>query len=258
MRSKRLVEQLRQQDWVAVAIEFVIVVVGVLLAMQVSNWNEQRLERERGRAYDERIVTELRSNIDDMDQRAAYAEQVIGHAEAALASFHKSPSAMGEQFLVDLYQASQIQTGSITRASYDEAISSGALLNVGDPRLRVRLANYFAVAQSSIAIWDEATPYRNRIREILPDAVQGPIQAHCNDILSTDAQGMIAARLPSQCTLHLTPQQIAQAVAVVRAAPNLQADLTRCLSSTRQKVIQYQSVSHAAAELVEAMARRQQ
>lgn len=254
MRSKRLIEQLRQQDWVAVAIEFVIVVVGVLLAMQVSNWNEQRLERERGRAYYDRIATELRSNIDDMDQRAAYSDQVMGHAEAALAAFHQPAKDLGEQFLVDLYQASQIQTGSITRASYDEAISSGALLNVGDPRLRVRLANYFAGAQSSVAIWDEPTPYCNRIREILPDAVQRPIQARCNDIISTDTQGMSAARLPTQCALHLTPQQIAHAVAVVRATPNLETDLTRCISSTRQKVIQYRSTSHAAEELVEAMA----
>lgn len=255
MRSTRLIEQLRRQDWIAVTIEFIIVVVGVLLAMQVSNWNEQRLEHERGRAYYARIVTELRSNIDDMNQRAAYYQQVIGHAEAALAAFHQPASALGEQFLVDLYQASQIQTGPITRASYDEAISSGALSNVGDPRLRVRLANYFALAEASPIIWDETTPYRNRIRELLPDAVQGPIQTNCNDILSADAQGMMSSRLPTQCALHLTPQQIAQAVAVVRAAPNLETDLTRCLSSTRQKVIQYQMMSRAAGGLVAAMAR---
>ena len=174
MQSKRLIEQLRRQDWVAVAIEFIIVVVGVLLAMQVANWNEQRLEHERGRAYYQRILTELRSNISDMDQRAAYYEQVIGHADAALVAFHDPASSLGEPLLVDLYQASQIQTGPITRASYDEAISSGALLSVGGPQLRVRLANYFSLAESSQMIYDETTPYRDRIRGLLPDAVQMP------------------------------------------------------------------------------------
>lgn len=65
---------------------------------------------------------------------------------------------------------------------------------------------------------------------------------------------MVRTRLPTRCTLNLTPQQIAQAVALVRAAPNLDVDLTRLLSSTRQKVIQYQTMSRNAAELVGAMA----
>lgn len=257
MRSKRLIEQLRRQDWLAVAIEFIIVVVGVLLAMQVTNWNEQRLEHERGRAYYQRILTELRSNVSDMDQRAAYYEQVIGHAEAALAAFHQPASALGGPSLVDLYQASQIQTGPITRASYDEAISSGALLSVGDPQLRVRLANYFSFAEASQTIYDEATPYRDRIRGLLPDAIQMRIQADCNDIISTDAQGMASATLPTHCVLDLTPQQVAQAIAVVRAAPNLELDLTRWLSSLRQKVIQFRLLSSSAGDLVDTMATRQ-
>lgn len=253
MRSKRFLEHLRQQDWVAVAIEFVIVVVGVLLAMQVTNWNDQRLERERGRAYYERILTELRSNIDDMNQRVAYYDQVMGHAEAALAAFHQPASSLDAQFLVDLYQASQIQTGPITRASYEEAVSSGALLYVGDAQLRVRLENFFALADAGPTIWDETTPYRDRIRGLLPDAVQLPIQSNCNDISTTDAQGMTSSRLPTQCVLHLTPQQIAHAVALVRAAPDLETDLVRWLSSTRQKVIQYQVLSRSAAALVDTM-----
>lgn len=257
MQSKRLIEQLRRQDWVAVAIEFIIVVVGVLLAMQVANWNEQRLEHERGRAYYQRILTELRSNISDMDQRAAYYEQVIGHADAALVAFHDPASSLGEPLLVDLYQASQIQTGPITRASYDEAISSGALLSVGGPQLRVRLANYFSLAESSQMIYDETTPYRDRIRGLLPDAVQMRIQADCNDITSIDAQGMTSATLPTQCALHLTPQQVAQAIAVVRAAPDLEVDLTRWLSSLRQRVIQFRSLSNHARELADTMATRQ-
>jgi hypothetical protein len=41
MILRRTMEHLRRQDWVAVAIEFVIVVLGVFVATQVSNWNEE-------------------------------------------------------------------------------------------------------------------------------------------------------------------------------------------------------------------------
>lgn len=257
MKSKRLIEQLRRQDWVAVAIEFVIVVAGVLLAMQVTNWNQQRLDQERGRAYYQRILTELRSNIGDMNNRAAYSEQVVGHAEAALAAFERPTQVHGEQFLVDLYQASQIQAGSITRASYDEAISSGALLDVGEAELRVRLANYFSLAASSQLIYDQTTPYRERIRGLLPDAVQMRIQADCNDINFTDAQGLVSARLPVQCALNLTPQQVARAIAVVRAAPDLEHDLSRWISAQRQSVITFRLIASHARELVDTMTTRE-
>lgn len=42
MILRRVMEHLRRQDWTAVAIEFVIVVLGVFVATQVSNWNEER------------------------------------------------------------------------------------------------------------------------------------------------------------------------------------------------------------------------
>jgi hypothetical protein len=253
VHSKRFLEHLRRQDWLAVGIEFVIVAAGVLLAMQVTNWNEQRLQQERGRAYYQRILADLRSNVNDMEQRAAYFEQVTAHAEAALAALRQPAPEPDEQFLVDLYQASQIQVGPITRASYDEAVASGALESVGDPSLRERLANYFSLADAEQRIYDQTTPYRDRIRRFLPDAVQVRMMTNCNDINSTDAQGLVSAALPIHCSLHLTRQQITEAVAAVRAAPELPLDLNRELSNLRLKVIQFRVVSNAARQIVRAM-----
>ena len=43
MILRRLIEHLRHEQWAAIAIELVIVVLGVFIGMQVSNWNQQRL-----------------------------------------------------------------------------------------------------------------------------------------------------------------------------------------------------------------------
>ena len=45
MILRGLGERLRQQDWIAVTIEFALVVAGVFLGIQMSNWNDQRKER---------------------------------------------------------------------------------------------------------------------------------------------------------------------------------------------------------------------
>ncbi len=42
MILRRVIEHVRQQQWTAVGIDFCIVVVGVFIGIQVSNWNDER------------------------------------------------------------------------------------------------------------------------------------------------------------------------------------------------------------------------
>lgn len=59
MILRRVTEHVRSQNWTAVALDFVIVVVGVFIGIQVSNWND--FQRERG---DERLILEeLRQSL---------------------------------------------------------------------------------------------------------------------------------------------------------------------------------------------------
>jgi hypothetical protein len=65
---KRVAARLRTQDWVAVAIELALVVTGVFIGIQVSNWNEQR----KGRALEHdsllRIAQDVRGDVADLDE----------------------------------------------------------------------------------------------------------------------------------------------------------------------------------------------
>lgn len=57
MLLRRINEDVKNQNWIAIGIDFVIVVVGVFIGIQVSNWNE-RLEFEK---REEALMRELRS-----------------------------------------------------------------------------------------------------------------------------------------------------------------------------------------------------
>ena len=39
---RHVIAHLRRQDWTAVAIELVVVIVGVFIGVQASNWNAER------------------------------------------------------------------------------------------------------------------------------------------------------------------------------------------------------------------------
>jgi len=44
---RRLSQSLKEQNWTAILIEFVLLVVGVFLGIQASNWNEARIGQAR-------------------------------------------------------------------------------------------------------------------------------------------------------------------------------------------------------------------
>ena len=63
MILRRIIAYFRKQEWTAIGIDFVIVVVGVLVATEVSNWNATRLMRQQGAEFSERLVTDLREEV---------------------------------------------------------------------------------------------------------------------------------------------------------------------------------------------------
>lgn len=42
MLLRRVMEHVTEQNWTAIGIDFVIVVLGVFIGLQVSNWNDAR------------------------------------------------------------------------------------------------------------------------------------------------------------------------------------------------------------------------
>ncbi|MBI1393567.1 MAG: hypothetical protein GC152_12565 [Alphaproteobacteria bacterium] len=68
MILRRLTEHIRTQNWFAVALDFVIVVVGILIAFQITTWNEGRQDRRD----EQRYLAELAANLEtDLDQARA-------------------------------------------------------------------------------------------------------------------------------------------------------------------------------------------
>lgn len=62
MILRRIIAHLRKQEWTAIGIDFVIVVVGVFVGMQVTNWNEERQAAVRREQVVALLVADLRDS----------------------------------------------------------------------------------------------------------------------------------------------------------------------------------------------------
>lgn len=81
MILRRLTKHVKDQNWFAVVLDFLIVIVGILIAFQITNWNEARKDRIEAAASRERLIADLRADLDAFAVRRQWYEEVL---EAAL------------------------------------------------------------------------------------------------------------------------------------------------------------------------------
>ena len=248
MISRRLYEHIQSHNWFAVAVDFLIVVIGVFVGIQVSNWNAGRIEKQAARTYVERIREDIDASARSIENMVSYYRSVKQHALAALTAFDRPQSELDQQFLIDAYQASQILMRTVERSTYDEILSAGAMNSIPDVEVRRRIANYYKNVDAIEELMRYVPPYRENLRRYLPYPVQAAIFEHCDDVATMDASGYASATLPERCDLGLPTETIASGIAAIRTS-DLRLDLARRLSDLDTKLKNYQRLIDRGAAL---------
>jgi hypothetical protein len=253
MLLRRTIEHFRNQEWTAIAIDFVIVVVGVFIGIQVSNWNQARVDRDKAASYRQRLVDELQFNARQYRQQAAYYTIVKHHGLAALASLERRSGSNGQAFVIDAYQATQMDLNPAKHFVFDELLSAGLVGLLGGEDLQELTSDYYLSLETNVSQMAEAPPYRDMLRRAMPYGVQARIRDRCGDRLVYWGKQPIGVTLPAKCELELAPADISEAARRVRAAPEIAADLTRYLSALDQKLSVLSGTARQTDELVAAL-----
>jgi hypothetical protein len=221
MILRRLAQNLKTQNWTAITIEFVLLVLGVFLGIQVANWNQDRVDERRGRTHAIRLGNDLEQDLASRKALVSYYAAVLESVERADRLF-ADPLADPKQLLVAAYRASEINYRPPSRATWDEIVSSGetGLL----PREAARAAAEYFASDAARTTFDRlsVSAYRRGVRRIIPLAVQNALRKGCGDV--RDAGQRIVGFMPD-CTLQIDPALIVSTSAALRADPNVQADL---------------------------------
>ena len=236
MLLRRIREHLAAQNWTAVGLDLVIVVVGVFLGIQVSNWNDARLERQAGKVYRQRLLDDFKANAEDLAMRSRYYSQVRDRAAAALAVVRNPEAPAGEQFLINLYEATQIIPRRMKRSTWDEILSTGALNLVGSPERREMVSNYYVSVDTVEFTFGAVTPLRAYIRARMPYDIQARVRERCPESIRSDARYNIESRLAASCTLALPPARTAEVAARLRQDPQLEEQLNAALTDLDSKI----------------------
>lgn len=225
MILRRLTANLRAQNWTAIAIEFLIVVLGVFIGTQVSNWNQARIEKHETEQLLVNLRPELEGQLRFFRDVRDYYRVTRTYADRALGGWEGPADISDEQFVIAAYQASQI-TGIGTNAE-NWAVTFGGeqLRNIENPTIRRNLEVVVTSDYAPIGLNAAASRYREQVRRLIPIALQDAIRRACGDRISVQKGGFVRITLPETCHLRIPPNEAAKVAASLRARPDLAEEL---------------------------------
>lgn len=219
---RHVISHLCRQDWMAVIIELVIVILGVFIGIQVSNWNQARADAQLGQDYAKRLAHDLSTDLAGVSAESAYYSAVLQSVRKT-DELLREPAADPRELVVNAYRATEILYNAPRRATWDQIVSSGHLGLLPAKAVDSGLSEYFAfdTAQDLYNTgWRSA--YRKIVREIIPLDMQIAMHKTCSDVRNRD--GYIVGFV-QRCEFEADPAALATVAAALRSDPRVAASL---------------------------------
>ena len=252
MILRSVTKHVRDQNWFAVFLDLLIVVFGVFIGIQVSNWNEQLAGERQAHVLLKRIHNDLSNDVLAISAELDYQSVVRNYAMTAVDAMNGVDDVSDEQFVIGAYQATQVNNAWSNRATYNEMVSTGQINLIQDESLKAQIFGYFAVDFSAVPQITKTAPYREFIRGHMPVAIQDAIKSQCGDEVIVVAYAF-SSKLPTNCDLDLPDEDLQQAAKLLRSLPDLLFNLQFQIAINDTKVFNYENFMKESKKLITAI-----
>ncbi len=142
---QQLLSQNKVSKYLLYAIgEIILVVIGILIALQINNWNEERKNREKEKYYLNSIKTSIDLSQKELN-RVIYDAQLISSCSDTLFMLisHNKHEQLNGVFLDSLlFISGDYSLISLNDGGIQEILNTGSLDLIQDERIRVHLASW--------------------------------------------------------------------------------------------------------------------
>lgn len=160
MILRRVMQHLRKQEWTAIGIDFLIVVLGVFLGIQVSNWNEAAADRQAESAYLSQLQGDLQRIEGQVSEQREF-EQFQARLAVRVGDIiadDRTPQ-RNLRIATGLTQLTMRRTLRTESPTFTDLQSSGNLEIISDAELRAEIISYFFSARRLEAVIDKNNVY---------------------------------------------------------------------------------------------------
>ncbi|WP_178986577.1 DUF6090 family protein [Winogradskyella helgolandensis] len=193
---KDLMEKNKTSKYFKYAIgEIILVVIGILIALQINNWNENRKQY----IQEEKLLVSLKSDFlesKDRLQQTMYMQKNVIRKSSELIKMYegKIPRASNDSiknFII--YGAQSWYRAEFLTGAYDAYISTGNAELLRNNQLRKMLAEYFSIVKLGFEDQDNSMNLLNNMQNI-----SAPVSAHLELPVARKQIGLDTLRSPKE------------------------------------------------------------
>jgi len=183
MILRRFSKHVTDQNWFAVWLDIVVVVVGIFLGMQVTEWNERRKEAIQEDEFLHRFVVDIEKHIGlmkaKMDRlKVIYEEElyILNYLQSNISEKHSNG-----RLITAIYNSTSVFPYYVYNVTYDELLNSGKFNIIDSVKKRDAISIFYKDASRLDEIWniDIENQYRLAVRAIIEPEIQKVILDKC-------------------------------------------------------------------------------
>ncbi len=201
MLLRRITKHVKDQNWFAVGVDFFIVVIGILLAFQITEWNAARKDAALENDYLHRIQEELSRDQERLEDRLSSWKQVVQSGEGALSYARTGEFHQGSAWdtVVAFYFAGDVGGWRTEQETFEELRNAGRISLISNAEIRTFLIRYATGVRSTSYIkrmveLDDS--YYWRIRQETPYEIAQYIERECIEWAGGDNNMLKACSSP--------------------------------------------------------------
>lgn len=167
--------------------EILLVVIGILIALQVNNWNEHRIEAKKEKYYLERLKEDFLANKNEANRNISFSIAQKENAQLLIKSLYEDLNKEESiRWFIALNHVWFLPHPSYTTSTWEELKSTGNLNIITNKNLLKKITDFYSLIDAVNKYEDEwgtfNLEYRNKVNNVLNDSLR---QVFLDNIMQT-------------------------------------------------------------------------
>jgi hypothetical protein len=152
--ARRLATELRELRWSHVLVELLLLIVGILIALAVDGWIDDRRDARAERQYLGRLQRDLDRNLAILDEYIAFEQRQTADGIRAYRALRGAGDDDREGIAASLNHLANRRTLWLVRATYEDLLATGNLGLIRDAASRDSIVRLYQEIERTMAVID--------------------------------------------------------------------------------------------------------
>lgn len=163
MLLRRFSQHLKDQNWFAVGLDVCVVVVGIVIGFQVTEWKDEQNKKAQALAHLQLVVDELNRHVAHYDRRKSVVETRLNQIQTLKKGLQDPDSVRHNpsEFMISTYISRYRSYTPLSRAVYDGLEISGDIMQLPSKSAISKIRDYYySIVSAELVVHGTFEPWK--------------------------------------------------------------------------------------------------